>query len=162
MHKPGQIPLTSAGIEKIPRSNSIIGPSWERMKAARILMTKDDGSFQEEIENERVSYEQLYKLSVQNVKMLAAWKKRKKKTKVSWDIEKLEELVSNLREDPDMPFVCHTGMIQEEQFVESNMYMYIVSEMMSPTERVKYSVGKLMQMLGTSAQLEALTSELNQ
>jgi len=156
MHKPGQIPLTYAGNEGIPRSNSIIGPSWERMKAARMVMTK------EENENERVSYEQLYKLSVQNVKMLSAWKKRKEKTKASWDAEKVEELVSNLREDPDMPFVCHTGMIQEAQFVESNMYMYIVSEMMSPTERVKYSVGKLMQMLGTSAQLEALTSELNQ
>jgi len=162
VHKPGQIPLTSAGIEKIPRSNSIIGPSWERMKAARILMTKDDGSFQEEIENERVSYEQLYKLSVQNVKMLAAWKKRKKKTKVSWDIEKLEDLLTNLREDHDIPAIFHTSVIQEPEFVDTNQYGYIVPEMMTPTERVKYSVGKLMQMLGTNAQLDELSSELIQ
>ena len=73
--RPGQ----NDEMEDSPPANSLIGPSWGRIKAARQLTPEDLR------EKEQVSYEQVFTLVVHTEKMMAAWKKRMEKTGISWE-----------------------------------------------------------------------------
>merc|ERR1719319_270868 len=125
--KPGQ---TSVHMGQNIPSNSVIGPSWERIKDARETMSQEMV-----MEKERVSYEQLYTLAVQTEKMLAAWKKRKEKSGIAWDVRVVEGSLGDAEIEP-------------VQYKED----------MTAPERVKYSVKKLMELLENSRQLDNLTN----
>jgi len=134
MKKPGQTSFAFHYPSYSIPSNSIIGPSWERMKNAREMMTQEML-----IKNEQVSYEQLYTLAVQAEKMLAAWKKRQEKSGIAWDVK-----------------------VVEGTYIEDETEPVEYKEDMTAPERVIYSVKKLMQLLGNSRQLDELTNEMSE
>lgn len=98
----------------------------------------------EEANKETVSYEEMYKLAVQNDYLLAAWKNRLDKIGIGWVTKDIEKLLSKVN------LSCYDGTFTYYQSLENysknNHEIMRAQENMTCEERLTYSVGKLMNM----------------